>query len=155
MQAQDHCERIAEFNKYVATNLSSAFIVTEICKAWFPDHGVSIIHIASTRAHQSEPSCEGYAAAKAGLVGLTHAQGQSMAGQARVNVILPGWINTDPTYEPSAEDHGWHAGQQRVGVPADIAQMVLFLADETKSGFVTCSEFVVDGGVSRKMVYPI
>jgi NAD(P)-dependent dehydrogenase (short-subunit alcohol dehydrogenase family) len=36
----------------------------------------------------------------------------------------------------------------------DVAQLCLFLADNAKSGFITGQEFVVDGGVSKKMVYP-
>ncbi len=101
------------------------------------------------------------------MIGLTHAQGQSLAGKARVNVILPGWINTnDDTFEStfkvpleintastSQEDHAWHAAA-RVGCPADIANMVVFLADNEKSGFLTCQEFVIDGGCTKRMYYP-
>lgn len=56
--------------------------------------GASIIHISSTRALQSEPHTEAYAAAKAGLLGLTHAQAISLAGTARVNAgtVSPGCL---------------------------------------------------------------
>jgi NAD(P)-dependent dehydrogenase (short-subunit alcohol dehydrogenase family) len=87
------------------------------------------------------------------LIGLTHAQGQSMAGIARVNVVLPGWIATDDKYVPSEEDHMWHAAG-RVGHPNDVAELVAFLADEEKSGFLTCQEFTIDGGVTKRMFYP-
>jgi NAD(P)-dependent dehydrogenase (short-subunit alcohol dehydrogenase family) len=51
------------------------------------------------------------------------------------------------------EDHAWHwAG--RVGLPSDVARMCAFLADGSQSGFITGQQFVVDGGVSRRMVYP-
>ena len=79
-----------------------------------------------------------------------------MAGVARVNAILPGWINTEDKrggYVPTEEDHAWHAAG-RIGQPKDVAELVLFLSDEKKSGFVTCQEFVVDGGVSKRMYYP-
>ena len=164
--------RINQYDSYIQSNLRSAFMVTEVCKPFFPPSNnddcnsgkqkptASIIHISSTRAHSSEfgPSHaqEGYASAKAGLIGLTHAQGNSLAGRARVNVILPGWIDTedkDSGYVPSKEDHGWHVAG-RVGEPKDVAEMVAFLADEERSGFVTCQEFVVDGGVSKRMYYP-
>jgi NAD(P)-dependent dehydrogenase (short-subunit alcohol dehydrogenase family) len=157
--------RLELFDNYISNNLRSAFLVTEVCEPLFPDpihigtktsNLASIINIASTRALQSEfgpsRSQEGYASAKSGMIGLTHAQGQSLAGKARVNVILPGWINTDATYVPS-QDHAWHAAA-RVGCPADIANMVVFLADNEKSGFVTCQEFVVDGGCTKRMYYP-
>jgi len=158
--------RIEEFDDYLAVNLKSAFLVTEVCRPYFPESGVSVIHIASTRAYQSPAlsadECpfgqEGYASAKAGMIGLMQSQGQSLAGQARVNVILPGWIDTqDPSEEnycePTQKDHAWHS-VGRVGTPKDIANIVSFLADDEKSGFITCQEFVIDGGVSRKMVYP-
>ncbi len=56
-------------------------------------------------------------------------------------------------YVPSQEDHAFQAAG-RVGCPADIANMVVFLADNEKSGFVTCQEFVIDGGCSKRMYYP-
>ena len=73
----------------------------------------------------------------------------------RVNAVLPGWINTDEQGEATLrdEDHEWHP-VGRVGVPQDVAEMCLFLCDERRSGFITGQEFVVDGGVSKKMVYP-
>ncbi|EED95185.1 predicted protein [Thalassiosira pseudonana CCMP1335] len=164
--------RMDQYNHYIQNNLRSAFLVTEVCKPFLPlplqpstsssrtTPSASIIHISSTRAHSSEfgPSHaqEGYASAKAGLIGLTHSQGQSMAGVARVNAILPGWINTEDKrggYVPTEEDHAWHAAG-RIGQPKDVAELVLFLSDEKKSGFVTCQEFVVDGGVSKRMYYP-
>ena len=139
--------------------------MTEVCRPYFLETGVSIIHVSSTRARQS-PSVgdecpfgqDGYAAAKAGLIGLMHSQGQALAGQARVNVISPGWIDTQDIcateyYQPTREDQEWHA-VGRIGKPSDVAELVSFLADNDKSGFITCEEFVVDGGVSRKMVYP-
>lgn len=161
--------RIEQYDNYIQNNLRSAFIVTEVCKQYFPPPklgvesssvrlpSASVIHISSTRALASQygphHSQEGYASAKAGLIGLTHAQGQSMAGRARVNVILPGWINTDNSYVPTDDDSNWHS-VGRVGVAKDVAEMVAFLADDTKSGFITCQEFTVDGGVTKRMHYP-
>lgn len=115
--------------------------------------GSSIIHISSTRAHQSEPFCEGYAASKAGLLGLTHSQAVSFASnRIRVNCILPGWIDTK-NYPVSDGDKQWHC-VGRVGIPSDISELALFLCDSNRSGFITGQEFIVDGGVSKKMVYP-
>lgn len=160
--------RVEQYDNYIQSNLRSAFLVTEVCKQYFPPPklgatpssglpSASIVHISSTRALESEygpsNSQEGYASAKAGLIGLTHAQGQSMAGRARVNVILPGWINTDESYIPTDEDSNWHS-VGRVGKPKDVAEMVAFLANDTKSGFVTCQEFTIDGGVTKRMHYP-
>ena len=112
-----------------------------------------IINVSSTRALMSEPGCEAYGATKAGLLGLTHALGQSLGPKGiRVNAVLPGWIDTGGGEGLRPEDHGWHAAG-RVGRPDDVAAMCTFLAG-SGACFITGQEFVVDGGVTKKMVYP-
>ena len=53
---------------------------------------------------------QAYAAAKAGLLGLTHAQASSLAHKVRVNAVLPGWIETvtGKPEELTQQDHEWH-----------------------------------------------
>lgn len=126
-----------------------------MCEALVPHMsptGGSIINISSTRALMSEPNNEAYAASKAGLLGLTRALSQTLAGKVRVNAVLPGWIDTSAGADLSPTDHAWHAAG-RVGVPEDVAEMCLFLAGPA-AGFITGQEFVVDGGVTKKMIYP-
>ena len=100
----------------------------------------------------SEAGTEAYSASKGGLASLTHALSISLSGKVSVNAISPGWINTDENYIPSPDEHAWHPSG-RVGRPSDIAELVAFLL-ERNDGFITGSDFVIDGGVSRKMVYP-
>jgi NAD(P)-dependent dehydrogenase (short-subunit alcohol dehydrogenase family) len=69
----------------------------------------------------------------------------------RVNCISPGWIVTKGP-PPTPEEHAFHPAG-RVGRPDDIAALAAFLAGPD-SGFITGAEFVVDGGVTRKMIYP-
>jgi NAD(P)-dependent dehydrogenase (short-subunit alcohol dehydrogenase family) len=99
----------------------------------------------------SEPDTESYAASKGGLVALTHALAISLGPDVRVNCISPGWIVTKGP-EPTPEEHAFHPAG-RVGKPEDIAALAVFLAG-SESGFITGAEFVVDGGVTRKMIYP-
>ena len=113
--------------------------------------GASIINIASTRGMQSQADTESYSAAKGGILALTHAMSVSLAGHARVNAISPGWIDTTQS-DYSQEDKSQHPAG-RVGIPEDIANMVLFLCDETKSGFVTGENIIIDGGMSKLMIY--
>lgn len=144
----------ARWRAVIETNLTGAYIVSSALVPHMPPGDAAIVHISSTRALQSEPGCEAYAAAKAGLLGLTHAQAASLASRVRVNAICPGWIDTsgDPG-SLSAADHAWHwAG--RVGRPGDVAQLCLFLTDASKAGFITGQQFVLDGGVTKRMVYP-
>lgn len=119
----------------------------------------SIINIASTRARQSEPHSEAYASAKGGLLAFTHALALSAGPAVRVNSISPGWIATDDWQAParrhppelSAADHAQHP-VGRVGQPQDIGALAVYLLSSL-SGFTTGQDFVVDGGMTRKMIY--
>ncbi|CAM6095620.1 unnamed protein product [Calypogeia fissa] len=138
----------------IAVNLNGAYYMTQCVVPYMPPGTSSIIHMSSTRALQSEPDTEAYSASKAGLLGLTHSQAITLAGKVRVNAVLPGWINTDPSEEAlRPEDHAWHPAG-RVGVPKDVADFCLFLCDDRRAGFITGQEFVIDGGTTKKMVYP-
>lgn len=142
---------LAEWSRVLATNLTSTFLLVRAGEAMLRAARGSVVTIASTRAHMSEADTEAYAASKGGLVALTHALSISLAPNVRVNCISPGWIFTkgDP---PRPEDHVFHP-VGRVGTPQDIAALVAFLVG-TDSGFITGAEFTVDGGVTRKMIYP-
>jgi hypothetical protein len=146
-----HDLTLAEWSRVLATNLTSSFLLVRAAEALLrAAHGV-VVTIASTRAHMSEPHTEAYAASKGGLVALTHALAISLGPDIRVNCISPGWIFTkgDP---PRPEDDAFHPAG-RVGTPADIASLAAWLLGP-ESRFVTGAEFVVDGGVTRKMIYP-
>ena len=120
--------------------------------------GASIVNIASTRASQSQADTESYSAAKGGILALTHAMSVSLAGLARVNAISPGWIETAAYHgDGKAEQHSEADKSQhpagRVGTPEDIAEMVMFLCDNSRAGFITGENIVIDGGMSKLMVY--
>jgi NAD(P)-dependent dehydrogenase (short-subunit alcohol dehydrogenase family) len=72
----------------------------------------------------------------------------------RVNCISPGWIVVRREEEEKLrrKDHLQHPAG-RVGRPEDIAEMAAFLLDCDRAGFVTGANFVVDGGMTRKMIY--
>ena len=141
---------LAEFNSVLATNLTSTFLLARAAETLLRAARGAVVTIASTRAHMSEPDTESYAASKGGLVALTHALALSLGPEVRVNCVSPGWIDTrGEALRP--EDHAQHPAG-RVGRAGDIAAMVAFLLGP-ESGFVTGAEFVVDGGMTRKMIY--
>jgi NAD(P)-dependent dehydrogenase (short-subunit alcohol dehydrogenase family) len=143
---------LAEWHKVLDTNLTAAFLFARAAETALRTAGGAMVTIASTRALMSEPNTESYSASKGGLVALTHALAVSLGPDVRVNCVSPGWIVTDPDEKLRGKDHLQHP-VGRVGWPQDIAGMVAFLLDGKRSGFITGANFVVDGGMTRKMIY--
>ncbi len=141
---------LGEWSSVLATNLTSTFLLARAGEAMLRAAKGAIVTIASTRAHQSEPDSEAYAASKGGLVALTHALAASFSGDVRVNCVSPGWILTKGPAPSAADDAQHWAG--RVGRVEDIAAAVAFLLGD-EAGFITGAELVIDGGMTRKMVY--
>jgi NAD(P)-dependent dehydrogenase (short-subunit alcohol dehydrogenase family) len=141
---------LAEWSSVLATNLTSTFLLVRAAEDLLRAAHGSVVTIASTRAHMSEPDTESYAASKGGLVALTHALAVSFGPAVRVNCVSPGWIDTKGEALSEA-DHARHPAG-RVGMPEDVASLVAWLVGP-ESGFVTGSEFVIDGGMTRKMIY--
>jgi len=146
-----------DFNYVLRLGVTAPYMLALRFLPFFGE-GASIVNISSSRAFMSQPDTESYTAAKGGITALTHALSVSLSGRVRVNSISPGWIDTGayhgedtyiPEYEP-ADKKQHPAG--RVGTPRDIADMVLFLASE-KAGFITGENILVDGGMSRQMIY--
>ncbi len=142
---------LAQWSMVIDTNLTSTFLLARAGEAMLRASKGTVVTIASTRAHMSEANTEAYAASKGGLVALTHALSISLSPEVRVNCISPGWILTDGD-PPRAEDRAFHPAG-RLGTPEDIAALTAFLVGP-ESGFITGGEFIVDGGVTRKMIYP-
>lgn len=100
----------------------------------------------------SEPNSEGYAATKGGIVAITHALAASLSNdRITVNAISPGWIHTGDYSQLTTIDHDQHFSK-RVGTPEDIARACLYLTAK-ENDFVTGINLVVDGGMTRKMIY--
>ncbi|WP_027937878.1 SDR family NAD(P)-dependent oxidoreductase [Anaeroarcus burkinensis] len=144
---------VEEWDEVLHLNLRASFITAqEFAKLHRQGTYGRIINIASTRYLMSEPHSEAYAASKGGLVALTHALALSLSSkELTVNAISPGWIETRSYENLTAADHGQHPAG-RVGRPEDIAQACLFLSDAENS-FITGQNLVIDGGMTKKMIY--
>jgi NAD(P)-dependent dehydrogenase (short-subunit alcohol dehydrogenase family) len=140
---------LEDWNRLIATNLTPAFLLAKEAEKDLKKSKGAMILVASTRAHMSEPDTHAYSATKGGLVALTHSLAISMGPEVRVNCISPGWIDVSGS-KLSKEGHEQHPAG-RVGRPEDIGAAVAFLLSE--AGFITGAELVVDGGMTRKMIY--
>lgn len=145
---------VGEWDDVLNTNVRSCFLATREAARSMKRNGVSgaVVNIASTRALMSEPNSEAYAASKGAIVALTHAMAVSLGpDHIRVNCVSPGWIETQNYDSLKPADHEQHPAG-RVGRPEDIAKACLYLADPDNS-FVTGTHLVIDGGMTRKMIY--
>ena len=150
---------LADWNRVIGVNLTGAFLMSRHASPQLRASRGAIVNIASTRATMSEANTEAYSASKGGLLALTHALAVSLGPDVRVNAVSPGWIETrdrQKTGARSTVDHSEADRAQhpvgRVGMPEDVAAMVAFLCS-SESGFVTGQNFVVDGGMTKKMIY--
>jgi NAD(P)-dependent dehydrogenase (short-subunit alcohol dehydrogenase family) len=141
---------LAEWNRRLGSNLTGVFLMTKHAAPHLRRSRGAIVNIASTRALQSEPDTEAYAASKGGMLALTHALALSLGPAVRVNCVSPGWIDTKGA-KLSRADHAQHP-VGRVGRPEDVAELVAFLLSQA-AGFATGQNYVLDGGMSRKMIY--
>ena len=141
-----------EWRRVIDVNLTAAFLLARAAEKPLRAANGAIALIASTRASMSERHTEAYSASKGGLVALAHALAISLGPDVRVNCVSPGWIMTGDQAGLRRKDHAQHPAG-RVGKPQDIAEIVAFLVSAERSGFVTGANFVVDGGMTRKMIY--
>lgn len=148
---------VEEWDRVLNLNLRAYWLMAKYLVPKMPQ-GAAIVNIASTRALMSEANSEPYSASKGGIVALTHSLAISLADRhIRVNCISPGWIDVRGAKKGSARDDcelSARAHEQhpvgRVGTPDDVAEACLYLAS---AGFVTGANLIVDGGMTRKMIY--
>jgi dehydrogenase/reductase SDR family member 4 len=142
----------AQFDKMIEVNLKSAFRLVKAIAPGMCDRGAgSIIHVASIAGLRPQLHSLLYSMTKAALIMMTQSYALELGSRAvRVNAIAPGLIQT------ALSEHYWKDDQQRRGVlsrqpiqrlgqPADIAEVALLLASD-KGSYITGQTFVVDGG---------
>jgi NAD(P)-dependent dehydrogenase (short-subunit alcohol dehydrogenase family) len=138
-----------DFEYALRVGVTAPFYLSKLFAPYFTD-GASIVNISSSRDRMSQPGTESYTAAKGGISALTHALAVSLAGKVRVNSISPGWIDNAYTVYEGPDATQQPAG--RVGMPPDIANMVLYLCSDM-AGFITGENICIDGGMTRLMIY--
>ena len=150
---------LEDWQRIIDVNLTGVFLMVRQALGLLRVRHGAIVNIASTRYLQSEPQTEAYAASKGGVVALTHALAVSLSGQIRVNCISPGWIEVGELQKARSRRpvhltetcHQQHP-VGRVGEAQDVASLVHFLLSD-EAGFMTGQNIILDGGMTRKMVY--
>ena len=140
-----------EFDRVIAVNLKGAFNFTRACfRGMMKNRRGRIINIASIMGQMGNVGQANYAAAKAGIIGLTKSAAKELASRnVTVNAVAPGYIATAMTEKlDAATREAYIAGipLKRAGTPEDVANACLFLASDL-AGYVTGQVLRVDGGL--------
>ncbi|MDB5781994.1 3-oxoacyl-ACP reductase FabG [Caballeronia mineralivorans] len=140
-----------EFDVVIDTNLRAVFRLSRaVLRPMMKARGGRIINITSVVASSGNPGQANYAAAKAGVAGMTRALAREIGSRGiTVNCIAPGFIDTDMTKVlPEAQRAALTAQIPlgRLGSPEDIAHAVAFLASP-HAGYITGTTLHVNGGM--------
>ncbi|MGH2446991.1 MAG: 3-oxoacyl-[acyl-carrier-protein] reductase [Chloroflexota bacterium] len=142
---------LEDWDRVMDTDLKAAFLTSKAAlRPMMRQRWGRIINVASVVAYTGNAGQASYAAAKAGLIGLTKSVAREVATRGiTANAVAPGLIQTDMTGALPAEAREWMLSQipqERAGRPEDVAAAVAYLAGE-EAAYVTGQVIRVDGGM--------
>lgn len=142
----------ADFEEVLRVNLTSAFVACRAgARAMMKGRFGRIVNIGSTSGVVGNAGQANYAAAKAGLIGLTKSLARELGGKGvTANVIAPGYVETDMTSGLPAEIKAKvqeMMAVKRLGAPEDIAAAVAYVSSD-EAGYLTGQTICVDGGMT-------
>jgi 3-oxoacyl-[acyl-carrier protein] reductase len=140
-----------EWDDVIATNLTAAFTCAQaVLKPMIKQRSGRIISVSSVVGQMGNAGQANYAASKAGLIGFSMALAREVASRnITVNVVAPGMVDTEMTRALAGKAQSdWEAliPLKRLGLPADIAAAVCFLASDEAS-YITGHVLAVNGGM--------
>jgi 3-oxoacyl-[acyl-carrier protein] reductase len=141
----------ADWDEVIATNLTSAFTLCQAAlKPMLKQRRGRIVAISSVVGQMGNAGQANYAASKAGLIGFCKSLAREVGSRhVTVNVVAPGFIETDMTRALAAETQAQWIAQVplgRLGTPDDVASAVCFLASDEAS-YITGQILAVNGGM--------
>ena len=141
-----------DFMEVLRVNLLSAFVVCRTAaRSMMRNKFGRIVNIASTSGVVGNAGQANYAAAKAGLIGMTKSLARELGGKAiTANAIAPGFIETDMTASLGDDIKSRileSMALRRLGQPEDIAAAVAYVSSDA-AGFLTGQTICVDGGLT-------
>jgi glucose 1-dehydrogenase len=157
---------VEEWDMVISTNLRPAFLLSKLAHPFFKAAGGgAIVNVSSVHAVQTSANIAAYAASKGALLTLTRAIAIEFANDnIRANAILPGAVDTPMLRAGLNRGHlagvDIHARLDnlasktvngRIGQPGEIAHAIYFLADNTKSSYITGQALIVDGGAMARL----
>jgi 3-oxoacyl-[acyl-carrier protein] reductase len=140
-----------DWDEVIDTNLKSAFNFSKaVCKQMMSQREGKIVNISSIAGVIGNPGQANYAAAKAGMIGMTKTLAKELASRnIQVNAIAPGFVDTEMTQKLTDQQKDnlmAFVPMKRVGKPEEIANVVLFLSSPASS-YMTGQVLCVDGGM--------
>ena len=141
-----------DFDNVIATDLRSTFLCTRaVLRTMMGARKGSIVNIASLNGIRTQAGQANYAAAKAGVIGMTKSNSMEFGSRGiTVNAVAPGFIDTDMTAAMSEVTRTKYAAQiplGRLGQPEDVAKTVAFLASDDAK-YITGQVIGVNGGLN-------
>jgi 3-oxoacyl-[acyl-carrier protein] reductase len=140
-----------EWNDVLSVNLTSAFFTSKlVVRQMAKQRSGSVINVASIVGIIGNGGQANYSASKAGMIGLTKSMAREVAARnVRINAVAPGFINTKMTQSLTEEQQDALKSQipmGRIGEPAEVARVILFLASDLSS-YLTGQVIHITGGL--------
>ena len=154
---------VSEWDLVLATNVRGAFIASQVVTSLLRASRGAIVNVSSVHALATSAGLAAYAVSKGALAALTRAAALELGPEIRVNAVLPGAVDTQMLQSGLGRRAGSERLQEavdalaartplrRIGRPVEVAEAILFLADEQRSSFITGQTIVVDGGAVAQL----